>query len=142
MVVEARASSARAARSLLTQVNPRASCGEYKPQGPIAPIGGESSWQANTVTPARPALSSWFPRGADLLHDPELNKGTAFTEAERDVLGLKGLLPPHVHSQGEQVARVLGNLRRLESPLEKYIFMSVAARSQRGALLPHRHREP
>jgi len=76
------------------------------------------------ITPVRQALSSWFPRGAALLHDPELNKGTAFTAAEREVLGLKGLLPPRVHSQGEQVARVLGNLRRLESPLEKYIFMS------------------
>src|SRR5678815_3506312 len=75
-------------------------------------------------TPVNPTLSPWFPRGAALLHDPELNKGTAFTAAERDVLGLKGLLPPHVCSQGEQVARVLGNFRRLESPLEKYIFMS------------------
>ena len=31
-------------------------------------------------------------RGVDLLHDPRLNKGTAFTEAERDALGLRGLL--------------------------------------------------
>jgi len=76
------------------------------------------------ISPVRQALSSWFPRGAALLHDPELNKGTAFGEAEREVLGLKGLLPPRVHSQGEQVARVLGNFRRLDSPLEKYIFMS------------------
>jgi malate dehydrogenase (oxaloacetate-decarboxylating)(NADP+) len=74
---------------------------------------------------AAPApLSPWFPRGVTLLHDPELNKGTAFSEAERDRLGLKGLLPPHVCTQAEQVARVLGNLRRLQSPLEKYIFMS------------------
>ncbi|MGZ8260757.1 MAG: NAD-dependent malic enzyme, partial [Caldimonas sp.] len=71
-----------------------------------------------------PALSPWFPRGVTLLHDPELNKGTAFTDVERDVLGLKGLLPPHVCSQAEQVARVLGNFRRLENPLEKYIFMA------------------
>jgi len=69
-------------------------------------------------------LSPWFPRGVTLLHNPELNKGTAFSEAERDVLGLKGLLPPHVCSQAEQVARVLGNFRRLENPLEKYIFMA------------------
>ncbi len=69
-------------------------------------------------------LSPWFPRGLALLHDPELNKGTAFSDAERDVLGLRGLLPPHVCHQDEQVARVLGNFRRLESPLEKYIFMA------------------
>jgi malate dehydrogenase (oxaloacetate-decarboxylating)(NADP+) len=80
--------------------------------------------QRTDATPARPSPSPWFPRGVTLLHDPELNKGTAFTEAERDLLGLKGLLPPHVCSQAEQVARVLGNFRRLESPLEKYIFMA------------------
>lgn len=52
-----------------------------------------------------------MPRGLDLLHDPLLNKGTAFTEAERDALGLRGLLPPHIHTQEEQMARVLQNLR-------------------------------
>ena len=72
----------------------------------------------------RTPVSTWFPRGMTLLHDPELNKGTAFTDAERNLLGLDGLLPPHVCSQTEQVARVLGNFRRLESPLEKYIFMA------------------
>ena len=39
-----------------------------------------------------------------LLRDPLLNKGTAFTEAERDALGLRGLLPAHVLSMDEQVA--------------------------------------
>lgn len=34
--------------------------------------------------------------GWELLADPLLNKGTAFTEDERDALGLHGLLPPHV----------------------------------------------
>jgi malate dehydrogenase (oxaloacetate-decarboxylating)(NADP+) len=34
-----------------------------------------------------------FPRGLELLHNPTLNKGTAFTDAERDALGLHGLLP-------------------------------------------------
>jgi malate dehydrogenase (oxaloacetate-decarboxylating)(NADP+) len=58
------------------------------------------------------------------LQNPELNKGTAFSEAERDALGLTGLLPPHVCSQAEQVDRVLGNFRRLDNPLEKYIFMA------------------
>ncbi len=72
----------------------------------------------------RAALSSWFPRGLTLLQEPSLNKGTAFTEREREVLGLRGLLPPHVCTQTEQVARVLENFRRLPSTLEKYIFMS------------------
>lgn len=34
-----------------------------------------------------------LPMGSNLLHDPTLNKGTAFTMAERDALGLHGLLP-------------------------------------------------
>jgi malate dehydrogenase (oxaloacetate-decarboxylating)(NADP+) len=61
--------------------------------------------------------------GADLLHDPSLNKGTAFTEAERDALCLRGLLPPRVCTQDEQVVRVLQNIRRKNNDLEKYIFL-------------------
>ena len=80
--------------------------------------------QSALPSPSTTPLSPWFPRGVALLHDPELNKGTAFSDAERDVLGLRGLLPPHVCHQDEQVARVLGNLHRLENPLEKYIFMA------------------
>lgn len=63
------------------------------------------------------------PRGLSLLHDPTLNKGTAFTEAERDALGLRGLLPPGMQTQADQVHRVLGNLRRKPTPLERYIFL-------------------
>ena len=59
-----------------------------------------------------------MPRGVQLLHDPLLNKGTAFTEAERNVLGLRGLLPPHVFTQDEQAIRFLHNLRNLPDPLE------------------------
>ena len=66
---------------------------------------------------------SKFPRGIDLLRDSTLNKGTAFTEEEREVLGLRGLLPPRVHTQEAQLARVLGNIRRKETDLEKYIFL-------------------
>ena len=47
-----------------------------------------------------------LPRAA-VLRDPLLNKGTAFTESERDALGLRGLLPAHVLSLEEQAARVL-----------------------------------
>ena len=63
------------------------------------------------------------PRGAGLLHDPRLNKGTAFTPAERDALGLRGLLPPRVFTQEEQERRILASLRRTESPLAKYLFL-------------------
>jgi malate dehydrogenase (oxaloacetate-decarboxylating)(NADP+) len=61
--------------------------------------------------------------GVDLLHDPVLNKGIAFTEQERDALGLRGLLPARVSSQEEQISRTLENLRAKSSDLERYIFM-------------------
>lgn len=64
-----------------------------------------------------------LPKGLALLRDPALNKGTAFTEAEREALGLHGFLPPRVHTMQEQVLRVLGNLRRKPNDLEKYIFL-------------------
>jgi malate dehydrogenase (oxaloacetate-decarboxylating)(NADP+) len=59
-----------------------------------------------------------------LLRDPLTNKGTAFTEEERDALGLRGLLPPHMHTQDEQMARLLQQLRRLADPLDRYIALN------------------
>ena len=64
------------------------------------------------------------PRGIALLRDPLLNKGTAFTEQERDALGLRGLLPAHVLSLEQQAERVLSNLRRLPNDLEKYVALN------------------
>ncbi len=64
-----------------------------------------------------------YPTGVKLLQPPNLNKGTAFTEKEREALGLRGLLPPRIFSQEDQVARVLGNFDRKQSDLERYIFM-------------------
>ncbi|MDX1569347.1 MAG: NAD-dependent malic enzyme [Xanthomonadales bacterium] len=72
-----------------------------------------------------------FPRGVKLLHDPARNKGTAFTQAERSALGLRGLLPPRVCSEEIQVRRVLENLRAKPSDLEKYIgLMSLQDRNE------------
>ena len=64
-----------------------------------------------------------MPRGYALLNDPIFNKGTAFTEAERDALGLRGLLPPHVFTIDEQVERVLENYRSKATDLERYIYL-------------------
>jgi malate dehydrogenase (oxaloacetate-decarboxylating)(NADP+) len=64
-----------------------------------------------------------LPRGAALLRDPALNKGTAFTADERAALGLEGLLPARVYTLEEQVTLVLENLRRLPTPLEKYVAL-------------------
>ena len=77
-----------------------------------------------------------LPTGADLLHDPALNKGTAFTEAERDALGLRGLLPPRVFTIREQQARIIENFHQKPSPLEKYIMM--AALQERNQTLFYR----
>ena len=66
-----------------------------------------------------------LPHGLDLLRDPVLNKGTAFTEEERSALKLRGLLPPRVFTLQEQELRVLGNYHRKTSNLEKYIFSDI-----------------
>ena len=63
-------------------------------------------------------------RGLALLRDPLLNRGTAFTEQERDTLGLRGLLPAHVLTIEEQAERVLSNLRKLPNDLEKYVALN------------------
>jgi len=62
-------------------------------------------------------------KGVDWLHNPIFNKGTAFTDAEREVLGLRGLLPPHVHTMEEQVMRVMANFRSKPNDLERYVQM-------------------
>src|SRR5258705_3380222 len=64
-----------------------------------------------------------FPRGMELLDDQELNKGTAFTEAERKQTGLEGLLPPHVETLEEQVARAYETYKRKSDDLERHIYL-------------------
>ncbi|HSA90810.1 MAG TPA: NAD-dependent malic enzyme [Burkholderiales bacterium] len=64
------------------------------------------------------------PRGLTLLHDPMLNKGTGFTEQERDALGVRGLLPANVLSQDQQAERTLRHIRAQPSDLEKYIELN------------------
>ncbi len=61
--------------------------------------------------------------GYELLTDPLLNKGTAFTEAERDEFDLHGLLPPYVTSLDLQVERRLDAFRSIDTDLQKYVFM-------------------
>ena len=61
--------------------------------------------------------------GHELLDQPLLNKGTAFTAAERRELGLIGLLPPGVSTPEVQLARIYGNYRQKTSNLERYIHL-------------------
>lgn len=67
------------------------------------------------VTPPR--------RGIDLVRDPFWNKGTAFTEAERDALGLRGLLSPRLANMDEQTERVLASLEKCATDFDKYIYL-------------------
>ena len=64
-------------------------------------------------------------RGAALLRDPHLNKSAAFSEAERQALGLVGLLPEGIDSEEIQIQRILQELEQKPSNLEKYIFLCV-----------------
>lgn len=63
------------------------------------------------------------PRNVALLHDPLLNKGTAFTAVEREALHLRGLLPPRILTQALQEQRILQNFDRLQDDLHKYSYM-------------------
>ncbi len=63
-------------------------------------------------------------RGEQILHDPRLNKSTAFTEAEREQLGLVGLLPDGVETLELQLQRVALQLDAKTTDLERYIFLN------------------
>lgn len=59
-----------------------------------------------------------------MLEDSLLNKGSAFTQKERELLGLEGLLPPHISTIEEQVRRRYANFAEQPNDLSKYIFLS------------------
>jgi len=63
------------------------------------------------------------PRGLALLNRHDLNKGTAFSEADRDALGLHGLLPPRVENLDEQAARAYEAYKRKDEDLERHIYL-------------------
>src|SRR5271169_7083404 len=61
--------------------------------------------------------------GFDLINSPRLNKGTAFSDHERDIFDLHGLLPPHVGTLDEQLERRLQALNDQTTPFHKYAFL-------------------
>lgn len=61
--------------------------------------------------------------GFNLINSPRLNKGTAFTEHERDEFDLHGLLPPHVGTLDEHLERRLQALEGQSTPFNKYSFL-------------------
>src|SRR6201997_4151405 len=62
-------------------------------------------------------------RGIDLLHDPRINKSTGFTEAERQALGLAGLVPDVTESIETQLDRVLAQLKDKPTDLDRFIHL-------------------
>ncbi|XP_057308261.1 NADP-dependent malic enzyme-like [Hydractinia symbiolongicarpus] len=71
-------------------------------------------------------------KGFDILRNPKLNKSTAFSIAERQILGIHGLLPPAVNSQRVQMDRVMKQLRTLQTDLQRYIQLTqILARNER-----------
>jgi malate dehydrogenase (oxaloacetate-decarboxylating) len=63
-------------------------------------------------------------RGNDVLRNPMLNRGTAFTRAEREALGLEGLLPSAVSSMDGQVRRTEQQYRGQPDPLAKHVYLA------------------
>jgi malate dehydrogenase (oxaloacetate-decarboxylating) len=61
--------------------------------------------------------------GKDVLNDPKLNKGTAFTAAERQSLGLHGLLPTAVETMAQQVAKHYAQYTAFQTDLERNIYL-------------------
>lgn len=72
--------------------------------------------------PTNPSKSS--KHGIDLLHDPTLNKATAYSAAEREALGLTGLIPEVTESEDLQLNRVLQQLGHKTTDLERYIYLA------------------
>jgi probable NAD-dependent malic enzyme 3 len=62
-------------------------------------------------------------KSREILNNPFLNKGTAFTMEERKKLGLIGLLPPYVQTIEEQAAQTYAHMEKKESMLEKRLFL-------------------
>ncbi|KAI8073446.1 malic enzyme [Gilbertella persicaria] len=63
-------------------------------------------------------------RGVNILHDPLLSKGTAFSIAERERLSIRGLVPPRCQEMEKQLLRVKRNLDACETPLSKFVFLA------------------
>lgn len=61
--------------------------------------------------------------GKQLLESPLLNKGSAFSEEERIEFGLQGLVPPHISTTEEQLARTYESYKKKATDLERYIYL-------------------
>jgi malate dehydrogenase (oxaloacetate-decarboxylating)(NADP+) len=86
-------------------------------------VRGKPTSTTNKPEMKKPAISVESKRSIDLLHDPVLNKATAYTEAEREALGLVGLVPDVTESEELQLRRVLQQLGHKTTDLDRYIYL-------------------
>ena len=64
------------------------------------------------------------PTSTDLLHNPHLNRGSAFAQADRRALRIEGLLPPVADTLETQIARVHAQLAVLDNDLQRYLLLA------------------
>src|SRR5258708_33877982 len=89
----------------------------------MAKAAAVHSRPASTPDTKNPGITFAGKRGIDLLHDPVLNKATAYTEEERQALGLVGLVPDVTESEDLQLRRVLQQLGDKTTDLDRYISL-------------------
>jgi malate dehydrogenase (oxaloacetate-decarboxylating)(NADP+) len=61
--------------------------------------------------------------GSDVLDDPQINKANGFTEAERQALGLVGLIPDLTESMETQLERVMLQLKHKNTDIDRFIYL-------------------
>jgi malate dehydrogenase (oxaloacetate-decarboxylating)(NADP+) len=86
-------------------------------------VRGKRTAKPHEGKPASSDTSRSSKRGIDILHDPQLNKSTAFTEAERETLGLVGLVPEVAETEELQLQRVMMQLGHKNTDLDRYIYL-------------------
>jgi len=86
-------------------------------------VGGKRTAKSLQENPGSSPASASGKRGIDILRHPQLNKSTAFTEAEREALGLVGLVPDVTESIETQLTRVLLQLKQKTTDLERFIYL-------------------
>src|SRR5262249_35060534 len=86
-------------------------------------VAGKPSMSPTQKTPDFSCTTENLKRGIDILHAPVLNKATAYTEAERQALGLVGLVPDVTESEDLQLRRVMQQLGHKTTDLERYIYL-------------------